>query len=184
MSVPCDSLSRLTVMGDRSQTRRDGVASGRDGPSRLATGVFAFLVVAALGSFFVIQRLKHTPTPVQAFMRTPSFLPTARPAASCRAPLSHAEVLASRRNEYFSFRVARSEQVSVSILASTGRVVANVVSNLPLHAYRRVSLCWNGQSGASENGGLAPPGEYRIRVTLPLSGREIEAPLSFTLRAR
>ena len=180
----CARLGRCR-MDNPSQLPRGGVASQEDGrPSVLATCVLALLVVVSITSFFVIQRLKHTPTAVQGFERTPSFSPTAIPAASCRAPLSRAEVLASKRLEYFSFRTAHTERVSVSVISRSGRLIARIVNHLPLHAYRRVSLCWNGQRGASESGGLVSAGEYRLQIGLSPSGREVDSPLVFMLRTR
>ena len=54
-------------------TAVDRVTAGTD---RLARAVFALLVVACFAAFFVTQRLKHTPTAVQAFKLTPFFSPT------------------------------------------------------------------------------------------------------------
>ena len=43
--------------------------------SRVAGAVFAVLVVATFGAFFLAQRLKHTPTVVQQFTVRPQLSP-------------------------------------------------------------------------------------------------------------
>jgi hypothetical protein len=166
----------VTDPNERDEAERRGAD-----PGKLQAWVFGLLVLGCIAAFFVIQRLKHTPTPVQSFKRTPTFHPTATPAASCRRPLAHREVLASPHLEYVSFRLGHTERATVSILSTSGEVVARLVSSLPLRAYRRVSLCWNGHIGPLQSGGTAPLGEYRVEVTLSPSGREIVAPLGFVL---
>ncbi len=56
--------------------------------------------------------------------------------------------------------------------------------DLPAARYKRLSLCWNGQLGPFQGGGLAPPGEYRMQVRLLSQGRTVKAPDGFRLTGR
>ena len=165
-------------------TAVDRVTAGTD---RLARAVFALLVVACFAAFFVTQRLKHTPTAVQAFKLTPFFSPT---------PTGHIKA------ERISFKIARSDDVTVTIVDSAGTDVATLVRRLAVVGYKPLSLRWNGRLGAARRysvvggagghasilpanrGRLAPAGEYRVRVTLRRRQRSILSPRSFTLVRR
>ena len=156
-------------------------------PDRVARAVFALLVIACVAAFFVTQRLKHTPTAVQLFQLTPFFLPT---------PSSHI------KQERISFRLARSDVVTVTIVDSAGAEVATLVRGKPVTRYKQFSLRWNGRLGAARgytvlagtngrtslepanDGPLAPAGEYRVRVSLRKEGRSVLSPRSFTLARR
>jgi hypothetical protein len=145
--------------------------------------VFAALVIACFAAFAVTQRLKHTPAAVQEFKRNPAFYPTAAPVASCRGTVPKQEVNATKRVEYFSFKPAQADEVTVEVVDSADRGVATIVRDLPAERYKPLSLCWNGQRGPTERGGLAPPGEYRLRVRLRSEELTKYAPLGFTLEA-
>jgi hypothetical protein len=156
-------------------------------PDRVARAVFALLVIACLAAFFVTQRLKHTPTAVQLFKLTPFFSPTGS---------SHL------KQERISFRLARSDEVTVTIVDSAGAEVATLVRGKPVTRYKQFSLRWNGRLGAARrftvlpgrngrtslepanDGPVAPAGEYRVRVSLLKEGRSVLSPRSFTLARR
>jgi hypothetical protein len=133
---------------------------------RLARVVFGALVVACFAAFVATQRLKHTPTPVQEFKMDEAFHPTRVPAAACRGRVPARLVNASERVEYLAFKIAQADGVTVEIVNSAGQKVATVVRDLPVERYKPLSLCWNGQLGPTERGGLAPAGEYRLLVHL------------------
>jgi hypothetical protein len=166
-----------------------GVAGGAQGAARdprverLARVVFAVLVVGCFVAFGVTQRLKHTPTAVQNFERTTAFYPTRRPAAGCHGRVAKAQVLASKRVEYVSFKLARADAVTVAVINAAGGEEATLVRDLPMERYKQVSLCWNGQRGPRQRGGLAPPGEYRLRVSLRGRDLPVYSPEGFELRA-
>jgi hypothetical protein len=159
---------------------------GGPGVETVARAVFALLVLACFAAFFVTQRLKHTPTVIQRFELTPSFSPTG-PAAT--------------REEHLSFKLVHADRVTVGIVDASEHAVATLVSNHPLPGYKQFSLRWNGRRGDAhgyrllssatghvsllpENRGqLAPPGEYRVRVTLLGEGRTLVLPRSFRLLA-
>jgi len=154
------------------------------GVDRSVRGVFTLLVIACFAAFFITQRLKHTPTAVQAFQLTPRFSPT---------PAGHI------KEEHISFKLARADRVSVSILDSSGATVATLIKDRPVRRYKQLSLLWNGRLGEARSsrtrreanghafiepanaGALAPAGEYRVRVRLLGQHRSVRSPRSFEL---
>jgi hypothetical protein len=148
--------------------------------------VFAVLVVACFAAFFLTQRLKHTPTAVQHFERTPTFSPL--------GPDPEA------REEHLSFKLSSADRVTVTVVDSNLNTVATLLSGYPAPRYKQVSVRWNGRRGSASGvrvlvsasghrsllprntGRLAPPGEYRVRVALARQGREVVSPWSFTLQ--
>jgi len=142
------------------------------------------LVLASLAAFFATQRLKHTPTVVQRFELTPYFSPT---------PRGHVKL------EAISFKLARADYVTVTIVDATGSDVATLVRDQYVTRYKQFSLRWNGRRGvahgytfitiaggrsvllASNHGALARAGEYRVRVSLRRQRRTLLSPRSFTL---
>ncbi len=167
-----------------------GEGEGRRSPAAqdpLVQSVFALLVIACFAAFFLTQRLKHTPTAVQHFKLTPSFSP--------RGPAASSE-------EAISFKLAQAERVTVTIIDAAGNVVATLVRSYPVPRYKQFSLHWNGQRGTARHfrftytarghailipenrGRIAPPGEYRVWVTLSRQSRPVPSPRAFTLLAR
>jgi hypothetical protein len=146
--------------------------------------VFALLVIACFFAFFLTQHLKHTPTAVQLFKLTPRFSP---------APAGHI------KQERISFRLARADEATVSIVDSAGAEVARLLHDRPVARYKQLSLRWTGRLGTAHgyalvagpdgraaiqprlSGPLAPAGEYRVRVTLREQRRTVLSPRSFTL---
>lgn len=146
--------------------------------------MFAVLVVACFAAFVITQRLKHTPTAVQNFEMNTAFKPTHTPAASCHGRVPRQLVNASKRIEYLSFKTAQADEVTVEIVDSSGDAVATIVRAFPVERYKQLSLCWNGHRGRAQTGGLAPAGDYRLRVSLRnQSHPPVYSPLSFTLEA-
>jgi hypothetical protein len=151
---------------------------------RLAQVVFALLVLACFGAFILTQRLKHTPTALQQFRLTPRFSPT---------PQGHI------KQERISFKLARADEVTVTILDAAGNTVATLVREYPVARYKRLSLRWNGRRGTAHgytalsaadgativtprnSGALAPAGEYRVHVSLREQHRTVPGPRAFTL---
>jgi hypothetical protein len=168
--------------------RRPAAAGWSPATDPLARATFVLLVLACLAAFFVTQRLKHTPTTIQRFERTPTFAPT----SSDR----------ERRQERISFKLASADSVTVAIVDSHLNVVATLVRDHPVARYKQFSLRWNGRRGNAVRygqlvsasghktlvpvvaGPLAPAGEYRVRVQLRRQGGEFFSPWSFTLEAR
>jgi hypothetical protein len=132
----------------------------------LARAVFALLVLGCFAAFFVTQRLKHTPTAVQRFQLTPVFSPT---------PTGHI------KEELISFKLAKGDEVTVTIVDSAENTVATLVRDRPVVRYKQFSLRWNGVTGT---GRPASAGEYRVRVDLREQHRSVFSPRSFTLVRR
>jgi hypothetical protein len=153
----------------------------------LARAVFAGLVLACFAAFFLTQRLKHTPTAVQRFELTPFFSPT---------PAGHI------KQERISFKIARSDEVTVTVIDSSGADVAELLRDHHVTRYKQLSLRWNGRRGSSHgyivirahsahpvlvannSGPLAAAGEYRVRVSLREQRRSLFSPRSFKLVRR
>jgi hypothetical protein len=158
--------------------------AGRPTQDRPAQVVFALLVLACFAAFFVTQRLKHTPTAVQRFELTPAFLPTSA---------------GGLKEERISFKLAKADEVTVTIENSAGNTVATLVRDHPVLRYKQFSLRWNGRVGTARRyvalhmadghtillpaneGKIAPAGEYRVSVSLRRQDRTIRSPRSFTL---
>ncbi len=161
-----------------------GVTRRPAGHDPLARAVFALLVLACFAAFFITQRLKHTPTAVQDFKLTPRFSPT---------PAGHI------KQEGISFKLAQADGVTVTVIDSNGATVATLVRDHAVARYKQFSLRWNGRRGIARGyaqtstpsgrtilvprnrGKLAPPGEYRVRVSLRHRSQPVLSPRSFTL---
>jgi hypothetical protein len=146
--------------------------------------VFALLVLACFAAFFITQRLKHTPTVLQRFEMSPSFVPR------------------EGGEEHLSFKLAHADRVTVEIIDSTGDLVATLVRDFPVARYKQFSLRWNGRRGTARSyhllrsadghafvlprtpGAIAPAGEYHVLVILRAQKREVRSPRDFTLVVR
>jgi hypothetical protein len=154
---------------------------------RLARTIFGLLVFACFVAFFLTQHLKHTPTVVQSFRLTPFFSPT---------PSGHV------KQERISFKLASADEVTVTIVDSTGATVATLLRDHPVARYKQLSLRWNGRRGTAHSyalvpgpdgtsalaprlhGALAPGGEYRVHVSLRRQQRTVFSPRGFKLVRR
>jgi hypothetical protein len=174
-------------LSDASVALKDARGEGRiraPGTDPLARTVFGLLVIACLAAFFLTQRLKHTPTAVQLFQLTPRFSPY---------PSGHI------KQERISFKIARADTVTVTIIDSKGDLVATLVRGHAVPRYKQFSLRWNGRRGSpsrygriktpgghtilvpENQGARAPAGEYRVRVSLGHKHTPVLSPRSFTL---
>ncbi len=177
----------MTALGAAVAGGEGEDGSSTTGVDSLARVVFAVLVVACFAAFFVTQRLKHTPTVLQRFELTPSFSPTGS---------------GHFREERISFKLARADRVTVTIIDASGDTVATLVSDQPVVRYKQFSLRWNGRTGVARGhrmirsasghatlvpdnrGPAAAAGEYRVRVALRAAGSTLLSPRSFTLVRR
>jgi hypothetical protein len=149
--------------------------------------VFALLVLGCFMALLITQRLKHTPTLVQGFKLTHVI-----------APASSGE----SKEEHIAFKLAKADEVTVSIESSSGETVATLVRDLPVGRYKTLSLRWNGHRGTAHGYGLlrradgyttllprnrgqiAPPGEYSVRVGLRKEDRSVPSTRTFKLVGR
>jgi hypothetical protein len=151
---------------------------------RLAAVVFAALVLACFAALLVTQRLKHTPTAVEAFKRT-----------NLVAPASGGP----DGEERISFKLTKADRVTVTIESASGEAVATLVRSLPVGRYKTLSLRWNGRRGVARGygvlrlpdgyttllphtlGPIAAAGEYSVRVSLAEQKRSVPSPRTFKL---
>lgn len=123
--------------------------------------VFALLLLATVGAFAYAQRLKREPlildkvTFGRAFVsadgrvkRVTAFSPN----GDCRAD-----------NVRIRFRVTRSDHANVQVVGTGGELIRTLARNQFLKRYRFSTFRWGGRT---KDGGAAPPGRYKLRVTL------------------
>jgi hypothetical protein len=164
-----------------------GQSEGSRSPESLARFIFAALVIACFAAFFITQRLKHTPTVVQNFKLAGRFSPY--------GPAGH-------NGEQISFKLAAADEVTVTVINTAGSTVATLLVNQPVTRYKQFSLRWNGRRGRAHgygqmvspggraillprvHGAIAPPGEYRVEVSLRKTHHLVPSPHSFTLVGR
>jgi hypothetical protein len=119
--------------------------------------VFAVLVCATFGAFFVAQELKSTP-PRVAFTVTPVFSPN-RDGRNDRARVT--------------FSLKRADDVTVSVITRDGDPVRRLVDNRRLRAGQKLRVAWDGRTA---NGRTVPDGVYRVRLSLRRQARAILLP--------
>ena len=126
-----------------------------------ARGVFAVLVVATLGAFFLAQRVKSTPGAIARFSQ-PGFC----------SPNSDGRFDGCR----LSFLLKGADDVNVRVVDGDGDVVRTLVEDRALPAYRQLRVLWDGRT---DSGARARDGRYRFQVTLRGQGRSVLVPRSF-----
>jgi flagellar hook assembly protein FlgD len=123
--------------------------------NRLTAGVFAVLVLATFGAFFVAQRLKNAPPVLSRLTVFPYF-----------SPNSDGRYDVAR----LSFKVKKTDDVSVSVLDSSGDEVRELMGGRRVLSSELVRLKWDGRK---DNGERARDGRYRYRITLQHEGRSV-----------
>jgi flagellar hook assembly protein FlgD len=131
--------------------------------SRLAAAVFALLLLATFGAFFLASRLKAEPAVLADLQRLRYFSPNGD---------GHRDVQPIR------FRVNLDDAAAVDIVDRDGARVRRVASRLEIRRDRINRVFWNGRD---DDGRRAPDGVYRMRLILADEGRSILAGKSFTL---
>jgi hypothetical protein len=155
--------------------------AGRTTPRVLGGAVFAALVVATIGAFFISQHLKVT-TPYISGVTGPS-PPSINPIdgpKSCRDSATGRDL--SERSTTVSFYVVHhADDVDVYVVNQSGNRVRTVATGVSMykskaptpHAFRAVTkhFSWNGRDAS---GRLVAPGAYFFRVHLVHQQRTIE----------
>jgi hypothetical protein len=131
--------------------------------TRLAAGVFGVLVVATFGAFFLAQRLKNSPPVVGEIHVFPFFSPNGDGRFD-KARLT--------------FQPKETDDITVAVLNSSGDEVRQLLSSRHVHAGELVRLLWD---GLTDDGGRAPDGRYRYRITLRHQGRSVKLASSVRL---
>jgi flagellar hook assembly protein FlgD len=123
--------------------------------SLFARAVFVLLVAATFSAFFVAQRLKSAPQVATVHKLTRHFSPN----GDGRRDVSRIEV-----------RVREDDDVTITIVDEAGNQVRRLADAVPAVARRSVTVSWDGRT---DDGGRAPEGRYRIRVSLRRAGRAV-----------
>jgi hypothetical protein len=153
-----------------------GPAQG--GATIAARWVFAAMVLACFGAFFLTQRLKHTPTLVQRVTALPFF--------------SYQE-----HQERLSFHTDHNDVITVSVLTSPGGRYVATMRTLPAAAlsscrsepgrlardlavlrYCQIRVSWD---GLTASGAMAPVGTYEFSVYFADDRRAVVPPQTFTI---
>jgi hypothetical protein len=131
--------------------------------SRIAGFVFAALVIATFGAFFVAQRLKSTPSVIGEFRHSPFFSPN-HDGRFDRATVR--------------FEIRKRGHVSLAVVDADGDEVRELIDDDRFLPYREIRARWDGRD---DDGGRVPDGSYRYRITLPDQGRNVVIPESVRL---
>lgn len=132
--------------------------------TRRAQVVLGLLALATLAGLVTAQRIKGRPADLRGVYVAPFFSPNGD---------------GRRDTMSVSFRLARPDVVSVTVLDAEGRAVRGLAVARPVPARRRVRFRWDGRTGA---GTRAPRGTYRIRVDLRQRDRTIDLVATTRLR--
>jgi len=119
----------------------------------LTRAVFGLLVIATFAAFFVTQRLKHSPTLVQAATAIPYIYPAA-----------------GHRRAVISFKIRRADEVTVTVVGPNGEDIDTLASGARMPAYQQRAFGWRGLTSAGRH---APLGLYTVRVRLRGAGRSV-----------
>jgi hypothetical protein len=125
--------------------------------------VFAALVIATVGAFFVTTRLKRSTPVIEQLTFRRSFSPN-------RDGRFDAAL--------FSFRLRRTDEVTVTIVNRDGDEVRVLAADVLLPGGQRHRFRWDGRN---EGGRVAPDGEYHLRVGLRRQGRSVTSGLKLFL---
>jgi hypothetical protein len=123
--------------------------------SLYARAGFVLLVAATFAAFFVAQRLKSEPLVAEITRMTRHFSPN----GDGRRDVSRIRV-----------RVRKDDDVTIAIVDDADDVVRRLADGVPATADRAVRVNWDGMT---EDGGRAPEGVYRVRVSLRRGGRAV-----------
>ena len=156
-------------------------ASDRTQTRWIAAIVFAALALGTAGAFAVAQRLKGEPLILDKVVFKPAIF---TPNADCRRDRGRVRFRLTRsdraRIEIVDLEdrpVRRIEEV-LEVVDQNRRRVRPVSGRRPLASYRFFVLRWDGRT---DRGFLAPPGPYKLRVTLLGQDRELIPPGRFRL---
>jgi hypothetical protein len=129
---------------------------------RGAVAGFIALVAATIAAFFVAQDLKTGPSVLQLIKVYPFF-----------SPNGDGRFDGARLN----FRLRETDDVTVEVVDDDGDEIAKILDRR-IERYTPTQVRWRGGDG---DGGRAPDGLYRYRITLRGQGRSLVYPRSFRL---
>jgi hypothetical protein len=122
--------------------------------------VFALLVLATLAAFAWSQRLKRDPLVLDrtSFVAVPRLHPHAPPVHSL-TPNGDCRYDSIR----LRFRTTQSDQGTVQVVKPGGKLIVTLARDTYLKRYHFHTYYWDGRD---REGGIAPPGRYKLRVKL------------------
>ena len=132
----------------------------RAGSLSPAAVVFALLVLATVAAFAYAQRLKRDPLVVdRVHFVSPPVSPNTEERVHSFTPNGDCQ----RDTIRISFRTTVSDTGNVQIVKPGGKVVLTLAREEFLKRYTIHTYVWDGRQ---RGGGTAPPGRYKLRVTL------------------
>jgi len=125
-----------------------------------AAVVFALLVLATVAAFAWAQRVKRDPLVVdRVHFVSPPVSPNKEERVHSFTPNGDCQ----RDTIRISFRTTVSDDGNVQIIKPGGKVVLTLARETFLKRYTVHTYLWDGRQ---RGGGTAPPGRYKLRVTL------------------
>ncbi len=122
----------------------------------------AVLLIASAGSFLRAEQLKLELSPVARPAPPQHFSPTCTGNPRCQTQAD------------LRFTLRAGQRIELAIVDSSGAVVRTLTPpGGKIHAKGVVTETWDGKTDAGKQ---APDGAYRLRVTLPASGKTITIP--------
>ncbi len=128
----------------------------------LVAVIFGALVIAVLGAFAYAQKRKGEPLILDRVV----FGYPNKPVGNTFTPNGDGCVDRGR----IKFRVTVADRGDVQIVTTGGDLVRTLAADLELPSYTFFEFNWNGEDG---RGNLAPPGRYKLRVTLSEQDQEL-----------
>ena len=129
-------------------------------------GVFAALVLATFGAFFLASQLKSRPALLDDIRLMRFFSPNGD---------------GERDEQDISFTLDETGPADIDVVDADGARVRRVAEGVAIVPSRRVRVRWDGRD---DDGARAPDGQYRMRVILRSEGRAVLAALTVSEGAR
>jgi hypothetical protein len=123
----------------------------------LAPAIVGLIALATVGAFALAQRLKREPLILD---RVTLGVPT-KPTGSPAAFTPNGDCIFD--NGRIRFRITKSDRANVEIVDPEGRLVRRLAADRFLRRYRFFTFHWGGRT---EDGALAEPGRYKLRIVL------------------
>ena len=131
--------------------------------STLARVVFALLVAATFGAFFVSQKLKNAESVAEYTKLRHYFSPNGD---------------GVRDRDRITFKVEKADRLTITVVNLAGDRVRRLATGVDARPERPVTVVWDGRS---DDGIRAPDGRYRLQVGLRRTGRTVTIPGAFNV---
>ena len=131
--------------------------------STFARVVFALLVAATFGAFFVAQRLKNAESVAEYTQLKRVFSPNGD---------------GIRDVDRITFKVDEADEVTATVVTRDGERVRRLATGIDAGPDRPVTVVWDGKT---DSGARAPDGLYRMQLGLRRTGRTVTIAGSFVV---